>query len=593
MQNNPSILSRESLEDRLRKAGIATEITPEAGVLITFLEQEYRRELDEHRRQAAREKVEIQREAFQKLTEHDQNLRRQMSELELTLTRQFDQQLAELDQRTNELLEEVAQKLTKEFQVQLDHKTDYINYLHRMIFGQKRERFISPNNQLDLPLKVDPIAILEFKEQFEAARAKARRRPDRSNHKGRVKLPDNLPVVEDLLHPDGDLQTMNCVGTEVSEQLEFEPARLYIRRTIRYKYADPKHPERGVLIAPMPDRPMDRCIAAPSLISGILVDKYIDHIPLNRQVKRYARSGVTIPSSTIEGWAKQGMEKIELVYNHIRMDIVSKGYLQVDETPIRVLESAKKGATHKGWYWVYHDPLDRMVLFDYHPSRGREAPNALLADFKGYLQSDGYNVYENLVTDRNKDTVTHVVHVGCWAHARRKFDMALNNDPERADWMLSRIQRLYAVERLARMGKLTPQARKHLRVNLALPILNQMSKWLIEQCMQVLPKSSIGKAIAYCVNRWDQLTAYLMDGHLNIDNNPVERTLRDVAIGRKNFLFAGSHQAAQRAAMMYTLLGICKLHDVEPFAWFKYVLENIDSTKYNEVRNLYPQNFKK
>jgi outer membrane protein OmpA-like peptidoglycan-associated protein len=132
MQNNPSILSRESLEDRLRKAGIATEITPEAGVLITFLEQEYRRELDEHRRQAAREKVEIQREAFQKLTEHDQNLRRQMTELELNLTRQFDQQKDELDQRTNQLLEEVAQKLTKEFQVQLDNKTDYINYLHRI-----------------------------------------------------------------------------------------------------------------------------------------------------------------------------------------------------------------------------------------------------------------------------------------------------------------------------------------------------------------------------------------------------------------------------------------------------------------------------
>ena len=587
MENNASLFTGSSLEERLRQAGITAKITPEAGVLITFLEQEYRRELDEHRRQSARENLELQRQAIEKLAEHDQNLRRQMIELELTLTRQFDQQKAQLDERTQELLEELAKKLTKEFQVKLDHKTDYINYLHRMIFGQKRERFVSPANQLNLPLKLDPILALQFQEQFQSARAKTRRSADRSNHKGRVKLPDHLPVVEDPLHPQGDLQTMNCVGQVVTDQLEYEPARLYIRRTIRYKYADPKHPDKGVLIAPMPDRAMDRCIAAPSLITSILVDKYMDHIPLNRQIKRFARSALHIPPSTMEGWASRGMEKIELVYNHIRKDIVSKGYLQVDETPIRVLESAKKGASHKGWYWVYYDHIDKMVLFDYHPSRGRDAPKALLADFRGYIQSDGYAVYNNLADSKD------VVHVGCWAHARRKFHTALSNDAVRGQWMMLRIQRLYAVERLARMGKLSPEDRKELRLKLALPILDQMSSWMIEQCMQVLPKSSIGKAIAYCANRWDELTAYLMDGHLEIDNNPVERALRDVAIGRKNYLFAGSHKAAQRAAMMYSLLGICKLHNVEPFSWLKHVLENIDSTKYNDIRNLYPQNFKK
>ena len=319
----------------------------------------------------------------------------------------------------------------------------------------------------------------------------------------------------------------------------------------------------------------------------ILADKYLDHLPLYRQKQRFARENIQIPSSTIEGWTKQALEKLEPLYEQLIFDTKSKGYLQVDETPIKVLDSDKKGATHQGYYWVYHAPLDGTVLFDYNPTRAGISAVPMLGNFKGYLQTDGYAVYEKY--GKKKE----VTHLACWAHSRREFEKALDNDKTRAEKALLLIQKLYATERKAREENLSPQQIKELRLAESLPVINELGKWLFEEIKNTLPKSQIGKAMAYAYARWDALSAYLYEGNLLIDNNLVENAIRPVALGRKNYLFAGSHEAAQRAAMIYSFFAICKKHEVNPFQWLKNTLRSISSINHKNLKDLYPQNYKR
>ncbi|SFH16276.1 Transposase IS66 family protein [Algoriphagus hitonicola] len=291
-------------------------------------------------------------------------------------------------------------------------------------------------------------------------------------------------------------------------------------------------------------------MAGTGLLASILTDKYVDHLPLYRQLQRFKRENIPIAASTLDGWVRQGLERLEILYDWLMKDTRGKGYLQGDETTIRVLDATKKKQTHLGYYWVYHNPMDGTVLFDYQKGRGKEAPKKLLEGFKGYLQSDGYAVYGQY---GRQDGVTHLC---CWAHARREFFDAQQNDRTKAELALTFIKKLYEVEAHCREMRLSPEDRKAYRLDKALPILDTFSNWLKENYAQVLPKSSIGKAMAYTMTRWEELTNYLMDGMLEIDNNAIENKIRPVAIGRKNYLFAGSHDAAQRAAMIYSFFAI-------------------------------------
>ena len=478
------------------------------------------------------------------------------------------------------------EKITVDQQRRLAHKDELIAQFQRMLFGQKRERFEAPENQIPLPFEADPEQEKQRAQVHEQKITYLRTKKPRPNHKGRVALPDHLPVEEIEIYPEGDLSNMVCIGKEITDELEMVPASLFIKRYIRYKYAPKSENGQPVQIGELPERVIDKGIPGPGLLASILIDKYADHLPLYRQRQRFKRQGVSIARSTIEGWTRQGLEKLKILYDHLLEDTKTQGYLQVDETPIKVLESEKKGVCHQGWYWVYHGPITETVLFDYQPTRSRAGPEGLLDGFKGYLQTDGYAAYEKI------GARAQITHLGCWAHARREFDKALCNDPGRAGYALSHIQRLYAVERMARIQKLGPADRKELRLSQSLPIINDLGKWMTGEYKKVLPKDSIGKAMAYCINRWDQLSAYLKDGSLEIDNNLVENQIRPVAVGRKAYLFAGSHEAAQRAAMVYSFLAICKKHEVDPFQWLRHTLENINTTKYKEVRSLYPQNFK-
>lgn len=461
-----------------------------------------------------------------------------------------------------------------------------IEQLNRIAYGQKRERFESKDNpQPMLPFKMEQEQQQALEKEV-VQKISYERKKNSSNHKGRQPLPEHLPVEEIKIYPEGDLSQMIQIGEEITDELEYQPARYYIKRYIRYKYA-PKNGE-GVLIGKLPQRAIDKCIAGSGLLASILVDKYMDHLPLYRQIQRFKRENIPIASSTIEGWAKQSLDFLQILYKHLITTTRAKGYLQADETPIKVLDKDKKGSCHRGYYWAYHSPIDRTVLFDYQPGRGTNAALEVLSGFKGYLQTDGYGVYDSIGEGKN------VTHLNCWAHARREFEKAQSNDQHRATKALLFIQALYKVEREAKEGNLDAAQRKELRLDKSLPIINEFGKWMTDEIKsgEILPKSQIGKAMGYSLNRWDNLSVYLNDGNLEIDNNLIENVIRPIAIGRKNYLFAGSHDAAKRAACIYSFFAICKNHQVNPYQWLKYVFDNLLETKITELDKLYPQNYK-
>lgn len=483
----------------------------------------------------------------------------------------IEKEISSLDKP--ELLE-----LVQNLQSQNQKLQNQIDQLLRTVFGKKSERFV-PNipGQVELPLDIMPI--LETKSEKETITYEREKSTGKSNHKGRLPIPDHVERKEKYVEPLEDVTGLIKIGEEITEQLDYEPGKLFVNRYIRPKYAKPNG--EGILIAPLPNFIIQRGMAGAGLLAWIVVQKFVDHLPLYRQIEQFKRFGMPVPSSTMSDWVAMSLKELTPLYEALKKKVLSSNYLQADETPIKVLDDTKKGQTHHGFYWVYRDPLSGLVLFDYRKSRGREGPSEILKDFEGYLQSDGYTAYENF--DRGKITLIH-----CMAHARRYFEHALDNDRTRAEYALKEIQELYHIERFARENRFTHVERFELRQEESISILNNLHRWLKENILQVTPQSAIGKALSYSLQRWDKLMIYASDGRLEIDNNLVENSIRPIAIGRKNYLFAGSHDAAKRAAMIYSLLGTCKLKGVEPFAWLKNVFEVLPDWKFNRLEELLP-----
>jgi len=253
-----------------------------------------------------------------------------------------------------------------------------------------------------------------------------------------------------------------------------------------------------------------------------------------------------------------------------------------EQTTLKVLDKNKKGDTHLGYLWVYHAVLSKLCVFDYQKGRGTDAPRQMLSDYRGALQTDGYKVYDHYCLSKE------IKHLACWAHARRYFEKALTQDKKRASHVLEEIQKLYAIER--KIADLSAEERHAVRLEKSLPIINDLGKWMHRERNMVLPKSLIGKAIEYCTKLWASLMTYLEDGNFHIDNNAIENKIRPVALGRKNYLFAGSHNGAQRTAMFYTFFANCKLNNVNPEKWLNKVLEVIADYPCNKLQDLFPGN---
>jgi transposase len=486
--------------------------------------------------------------------------------------------------------------LYDELQVKYEAVLHELAQFKKMVFGSKSERFVSAdenklNSQLSLDLDAETIATCKItattKVSYERTKTEVIPHPVKT-HPGRMKLPDHLRREVILLQPETNIEGLKKIGDEVSEVLSYIPGELYVKQYIRPKYVSPlSDTDNTIITASLPGRLLEKCMAGEELLAQITVDKYVDHMPLHRQSQRFQRAGVIIAQSTICGWMMFVLINLIALYELHKELILSTGYLHADETPLKVLDENKKGQAHQGYYWVYQNSEQKLVLFDYRPGRGREGPDDILKDYKGFLQTDGYAVYDAF------DTMPGIILVGCLAHARRKFTDALQNDKARAEYALTIIGQLYAIERRIDNEGLAKEGVLQVRQKEAVPILEKFKEWMIEEYPKILPKSVIGLAMAYCLRRWDKLIKYTTSGRLKIDNNPVENSIRPVAIGRKNYLFAGSHEAAQRAAMVYSLFATCRLHQINPYDWLKDVLKRMHLYTTTNMAELLPQNWKK
>jgi transposase len=465
-----------------------------------------------------------------------------------------------------------------------------LSQLKRMIFGSKSERFVPEvsSEQISLELNIDPDKIGTPSLQKETITYQREKKQNKNKvHCGRTPIPAHIPRIEIEILPAEDITGLKSIGSEITEELEYKPGSFYVNKYVRKKYLKEKNEsESEIIIAQLPARPIEKGIAGPSLLANIIIEKFVDHLPLYRQQQRFSRAGINLPGSTIVGWVNACCELLNPLYDVLKKEVLSQNYIQADETPIAVLDQNKKQTTHQGYHWVYHAPQIKMTLFDYQKGRSREGPKGILKNFSGHLQTDGYNAYT--IFDGSTSLTTKITLLHCMAHARRKFEQAIDNDKVRAEYFLAQMQKLYSIERKAREENFSSAQRYELRQSESVFVLEEIKLWLKENITQVLPKSSIGEAIAYSLARWEKLSIYTADGKLEIDNNLVENVIRPVALGRKNYLFAGSHDAAQRAAMLYSFTGTCKLRGVEPLAWLTKTLSLMPDHKANRLAELLP-----
>jgi transposase len=454
----------------------------------------------------------------------------------------------------------------------------------RLVYGAKSERFKPAADPQQLTLDLGEAMEAARQEVKKEKIAYERSKPAKpATPPARMPLPAHLPREVVVLEPEGDTDGLVCIGTEVTEELEITPSSLFVRRYERKKYAQPQ-PGGGtkVLVARLPSRPIDKGIAGAMLLATILVEKFLYHMPIYRQLLKFKSQGVAIPDSTIHDWIARVCHLMEPLYELLVRMALEAGYMQADETPLPVLDKDKAGSTHRGYLWAYHAVRPKLAFFDYRRTRGKAGPMCILESYKGWLQVDGYVAYEEFELREG------VSLVACMAHVRRKFEHALAYDKPNASHMLGLIRKLYDIEREAREGCMDAAARLELRTKEAAPLVQEAKEWLLANYAAFLPKSPMREACAYFIGRLKYMERYLTDGELEIDNNPIENLIRPVALGRKNYLFAGSHEGAKRLAMVYSFFATCKLNGIDPLKWLHAVLQRMPDQHINKLEELLP-----
>ena len=390
----------------------------------------------------------------------------------------------------------------------------------------------------------------------------------------------------EVLPPEDERSCRACgeeksrIGEEISEELDYVPAHFRVIEHVRIKLAC-RSCECGVVIGDAPLRPIPRSKASAGLLAHVVISKYADHLPLYRQEKMLARAGMHLVRQTLCDWVAGVAELVAPLVSVLEHEVVSSGYVGADETPIRILRTGKKKASHQGYLWVYRG--GGAVVYRATMSRSRDGPNAFLRDFRGILQVDGYVGYDELCAQER------VTRAGCMAHVRRGFHDAFRYDMAGASMALGIIQRLYRIEERAREGGLDAAGIRALRQRESRPLLDALWKLLPQLRERGLPSSPLGKAVGYAEGQWPMLEVYLEHGHVAIDNNAVERAVRGIAVGRKNWLFAGSFAGAERAAAMYSLVESAKMAGVEPYAYLADVLARLPGTPMSRVAELTPR----
>lgn len=461
-----------------------------------------------------------------------------------------------------------------------------IDLLVRKLFGAQSEK-LDPAQLLLLLQGMDEPGKVPEPVAAEAPRRSTGPSPPRERG---PRLPEHLPVIEEVIVPEpvkAAPHDWRRIGEEVSERLDYEPARFLRRRTVR-----PKYVQRGVLdavpiVAPLPAALLERSLVAPGLLAQIVVSKYCDHLPLYRQESIYwSRHQVWLPRQTLAEWVELAAEWLAPIYRLIRQDVFSGGYVQVDETPVRYLAPGN-GKTRLGYLWTCGVPRGD-VIFHWETSRAAAClENIIPADFSGTLQCDGYEAYDCFARRRGEK----IVLAGCLAHVRRKFNDARESAPKVAGWFLKHFQNLYALEEQLRKARAGPKLRQAERAGLTRPLLARVHRALVrlKTRHRFLPRSLMGKAIDYALNQWSSLLLFLEDGRLEPDNNLIENAIRPTAIGKKNWLFIGEAQAGERSAIIYTVIECCRRRGLDPFAYLRDVFTRLPSMTNWQVKDLTPQ----
>jgi transposase len=482
------------------------------------------------------------------------------------------------------VLEQRARLLSNKLQIE-QLKLE-LSRLRRMQFGRSSEQLDEKIAQLELTLEELETREAALPLVVSAAlpeRVKPVRRP----------LPERLPR-ETVLHSSEPMcpecsGEMRAMGEDVAEMLEYVPSHFKVIRHVRPKVSCPKC--QTIVQAQAPSRPIARGLAGPGLLAHVLVSKYCDHLPLYRQSQIYQRDGIDLDRSTLADWVGSASELLDPLVTAIRDYVFKAHKIHGDDTPVPVL-CPGRGTTRQGRLWSYVrddrpagsiDPA--AVWFAYSPDRKGEHPRKHLQDFFGILQADGYAGFDRLYNDLDPDHP--IKEAACWAHVRRKFyDIHVATDSPIAGEALTRIGEIYSIE--ADIRGQSPETRQQVRQARAGPKLTELHQWLIATVKKLSKKSDLAGAIHYALARWKALTRYRDDGRVEIDNNAAERALRAVALGRKNYLFAGADCGGERAAAIYSLIGTAKLNEIDPEAYLRYVLECIAEHPINRIDELLP-----
>jgi transposase len=473
-----------------------------------------------------------------------------------------------------------------------------IQEYRQLIWGKKSERHISSLGAMDIDLSQPELPFIQLPEVKTTLTVTTEPvASERENKKylrvvkpsGRKELSQSLPREYVEILPANYHDGMVRIDCQVTQELDYRPGSFFVRVISRPRFSDPK--TKSVAIAPMPQRPVHKGIAGSGLLAYILVSRFCDHLPYDRQVKMLNRHGENIVNtSTVNRWVKESINLLSIIYSRIKQKVLESDYVQGDETTIKVLDPDKKSGKHQGYLWGYHAPKEKLVLMEYAEGRASEYPEVFLGEFRGVFQTDAYTGYDKLLK-----TKTGITHISCWAHARRNFTKALESDKSRAEAALDMVRELYDLEAYCRKNNLGPHEILHLRRERALPALEKLKLWAQQQELALNPKSLVAVACRYMLKRWEKLCYYTTDGRILIDNNLLENRFRPVALGRKNWLFAGNHQSAERSGIIYSILESCALNKIEPFSYIQDVLVRLPALQYapkEKIDDLLPGNWK-
>ena len=406
--------------------------------------------------------------------------------------------------------------------------------------------------------------------------------------RGRRPLPPHLKreriehdLAEEEKHCRVCRQDLRPLGEETSERYEYIPAQMLVIEDVCKKYAC----ACTVKTATKPPQPIEKSAAGASLLAQVIVSKVADHLPVHRQAKILRRFGVEMADQTMCGWMRQCAELLDPLYARLKEFVLSSKVVGTDDTPVKVLDRSLVRRTRTGRFWPYiGDRNHRAAVFDYTPTRERAGPEQFLKTYRGYLQADAYVAYDSFFTHPERG----LREVSCWAHTRRHFHQALDTDPARMGAVLAYIAHLYKVEKRARRSGIVGEDLRLLREHASRPVLIKLHAYLERIRDEVLPKSEAGQAVGYALKNWPALTRYLEDGDLSIDNNHTERSLRGIAVGRRNWTFVGSDRGGMTMAVLRSFVTSCELVKVDPFAWFHDVLSRIADHPVTRLDELLP-----